>query len=781
VGKKLTPGEKRVLGVLRQVRYAGIPEIAKRAGLNADHARELLKDLCRRGLAREHVLTTAPGVRGRKPRVYSAVEFGLASVKPLKPLRDLDPSREFGTFDVETFDGLRGVELACWSCAVGPAGGKPELLQDVQTDLTDCVELLSSRAPPRRRDYLNCYVHNLQFDVRHVLAHCQRAGIETKLVGTSKIVAVTLPRERVRFVDSLQFLPAPQHVLEQSFGVDPELRKIDCSSIFEKPGEDWTDSEFDRVLAHNANDVLALHQIIAKLRQELFSLCGRDLLDYPTPATLAVAAWRGTLTRPVPTPTVRVDKSQGRWRYQVRQGEERIAREAYRGGRCEVLWRGLFPAPDGAVLVDVNSLYPSVMAGDQFRYPLGRAWFARSAELEDALRDESLAGVAAADVVPPDDLLYPVLWSQVGGRLAFRLAPTSGTWTLSELREAVKCGYSVYPRRGLLSESAPGGEIFGDYVGRLFEEKAHARGARRAGVKLLLNSLYGKLGEKGIQERYEYEFHQFALLAFERASELGLKDGEFAVMGHPPILVYKAETRRVRPYQNVLLAAHVTAHGRLVLSRVLRGLQQAGVPAAYCDTDSVVVPAKALPRFPAPMGSGLGEWAVEAAYGQFAAAAPKVYAAFDEKGALAKLKAKGVPRQMLRGLERGADSPEKLLARLREPLESPDHYLSVKAAARRHSTVLSAAPLKRRLTLRDSKRAFLPGGKSVPWADTIPRADGAVAAEPCTRSRPASCPYCGAAAVRTATGQVVCRCGHAAVLPRGLVDSTSTAYFAVPE
>jgi len=564
----LTPREREVMNYVRSVRFASCSDVVEATGIPLRTVESAVAKLVRLERLRVHF------VEGTRGFAYSAVDSEMDGVyiRPLRWLRELH-ERPWGAFDVETKDGVLGCEIFCWGLAVGSSPDDLTVVQGRDADLTEMVEALDA-AVPEDGKRLPVYVHNLSFDVRHVMAHLQREGERCTMIGTSKIAALSVENRAWFLVDSLQFLQASQEAAEIEFGVPDELRKIDCKTIFEKPFDEWTRAEKRQVLKHNKNDVKALWHIILEFRRATHEVVGRDALDYMTPASLAVAAWRTTLEEPVLNPLVRLVRGDGVWHLERCGEREAFARKSYYGGRTEVFWRGQVPWP--VATIDVNSMYPSVMKLRAF--PVGRCWWVRGDEAEDALDDETLEGCAEADVVPPRGLLYPLLPTRVGGRLSFRLAKAHGVWTMPELRRAREVGYEVRVSRALVSNGS--GDLFTSYVERLYEVKRTAAGWRRRAAKLLMNSLYGKFGERALRDRPEYALFPEPSSAFDFIDTLPPDASESAVVvGTPPIVIYKKASERVKAYQNVLWASYTTAYGRLLLFDVLLRLQHLGIPA----------------------------------------------------------------------------------------------------------------------------------------------------------------------------------------------------------
>ena len=197
--------------------------------------------------------------------------------------------------------------------------------------------------------------------------------------------------------------------------------------------------------------------------------------------------------------------------------------------------------------IDINSLYPSV----QFycEYPIDHPEILTN----NFTAIENYFGLAKIDILPPQDLLIPVLPLKINGKLVFTLCFTCasehieqcnhkevdrqlhGTWCTNEIMIAVKHGYQIkgiyeiwnFKNRAVLKETENG--IFNEYIKTFMKIKQESSGfpddvltdedknnyikdyyskqgvkldigqikknkGMRAVAKLLLNSLWGRFG-----------------------------------------------------------------------------------------------------------------------------------------------------------------------------------------------------------------------------------------------------------------------------------------------
>ncbi len=333
--------------------------------------------------------------------------------------------------------------------------------------------------------------------------------------------------------------------------------------------------------------------------------------------------------------------------------EDEFSREGFSGGRTDVrqVLRSWTPedvkAGRYALYKDVTSMYPWVQSC--MPLPVGPPSWDDCSELITAescaayltgLAPASRCAMVECDVVCPADLYHPVLLSRRDGRLVGDLKVTSGVWTSIELVQALEVGYTVTRITRSLS-SATSTELFASYVDFYFQMKArHAPNgpAPNRGLyllaKMMLNSLWGKFGQNEILDETRFYtdpqawFRTVALLHNGRLATVGVHEEtpEYLLA----TLTKNAEGALRQRTTNSMLAAFVTAHGRLKLYSALLHL---GEQVIYHDTDSVVYesgPGLATLED----GVGLGEWTDETVLGdgtpdpivRFAGLAPKTYA-----------------------------------------------------------------------------------------------------------------------------------------------------------
>lgn len=224
-------------------------------------------------------------------------------------------------------------------------------------------------------------------------------------------------------------------------------------------------------------------------------------------------------------------------------------------------------------------------------------------------------------------------------------------YTINEVSEGWFCPESSVDWNGgdysLRSECY---EFFGTYVDELIKIKQEAglngNKALREVAKLLLNSLWGKIGQRLAYSKKEVIFHNEE--GSEKYKKLredpNLKDFENII--YPEFMItsckhddsyLKYNTSR---FTNHIVANFVTAYGRAKLLSAVNTLNEHGHTILYVDTDSVTFVKKVavdfdIPGF--PVGTNLGEWESEAdkiggfRIKEFLSTGRKMYAWFGEQ------------------------------------------------------------------------------------------------------------------------------------------------------
>ena len=263
-----------------------------------------------------------------------------------------------------------------------------------------------------------------------------------------------------------------------------------------------------------------------------------------------------------------------------------LERNAYCGGRVEVWRHGR--AEEQLYKLDINSMYPTVMAGN--RYPVRLRSYTdkpQMGELEYILEDPEALVVANVQVKAERwQNAYPY---RSKGKLLFPTGQFQTCLSTPELRYAIQHGHIV-----AVDEIAVyhGAEIFRGFVQQFYQlrqaAKAEGNMVMSELYKLLLNSLYGKFGQL---KRSWVDIGQAEaedLIETETITE-STEDGPVSYT----LRRFGGRVYIEEPYHDIAyhaypaIAAHVTAQARQLLWGYILA---AGVGNHYYnDTDSLIV------------------------------------------------------------------------------------------------------------------------------------------------------------------------------------------------
>jgi len=484
------------------------------------------------------------------------------------------------------------------------------------------AEWLVSQAENHSRTY--AYFHNLSFDIQYLhqaLSQHPRVYDCKAIVKGGQIVAVHAHlssrggersreygkggrqgwRRKLEIRDSMALMPRSLDALAQDFGVVGKLQGVDRASMHAL----WRANP-DLVRRYLQRDCEALMGVLEgwwSAYWQVLETWGRYPRSLPaTGAKAAMVAFQSSLAEPLVVP----------WNRRVRE----LLEAAYRGGRVDVLGeRGQY---DDVSAYDVNSMYPAVMVEAVYPWGWRVAWQSR-------LDLEGL-GVHRVEWEQPRGTV-PVLEDRETGVYGYS---GSGVYTTPELQRLVDMGGRVtaYHEGLRFIETA---RPFETIIGHLYEQRLHHKRQNHAALsyclKILMNSLYGKFGEREQGESFQdtEAFTKDEYMELVRQGRVGMTMGS---------MVSISEERAVE-HKHDGLAAYVTAYARLKLHEAAQRAYDAGAYLIYCDTDSLHMRGELPGDLVDP--DRLGAWSLEAR-GPGSYWGKKLYE-HDEK-----IKAKGAPK-----------------------------------------------------------------------------------------------------------------------------------------
>lgn len=500
---------------------------------------------------------------------------------------------KFKVFDVETF--MTDDISTNWSniYAIGLYDGKNAwVLKDENKDNDYFIENFLNQL--ENKDII--YAHNGgKFDFRFILDFLDNRGIKKRLlIINGRVVKLKFRynKNRLEFRDSFSILPTSLARLTKDFNVEHQKLKMDYKLGIKDPNFD----------DYFANDLKGLYEVLnlSKSLLNKSTIASNSLYDFITSSQIE---------------TIKNEQIvEDRFRY------------GYFGGRTEVfkmLGSDLY-------YYDVNSLYPYVML-KEYPYPIANNF----SIVAGNFNPEKLS-YWKIEAECPDDLLIPVLpVKREDGELIFPKGRINGWYYSPEIKLAIKMGYKIRFIQGY--EFKKNGFIFKEYIEKKYLEKKASKGAKREIAKLLMNSLYGKFG----QRRDEQTYVEISKNEFDRISNEHLYE-TIAIVGNS---YYKIKEKQnfYSDFIHPEIAGLVTSYARTELYEwfLMAGLENV----YYCDTDSMIINKEIDAKF---IGSEIGQMKLEANIKEFVALAPKMYSYISKDDMEVRTRAKGFPYESIK-------------------------------------------------------------------------------------------------------------------------------------
>jgi hypothetical protein len=322
-------------------------------------------------------------------------------------------------------------------------------------------------------------------------------------------------------------------------------------------------------------------------------------------------------------------------------------RNSYYGGVVEVFKN----EGTDLKLYDVTSLYPYAMLNDM---PGGNMVFSTDSNLNNYF------GIVFVEVdtsgLNPKYSNYPLLPHKIDGRMYNPLGKWTGWYFSEEVKLAETLGYNIIVHYGYKFERIS--NVFNSFIAKYFSIKAGLSDILmdRTTAKMILNSVYGKLGMRPHQDKVEIVESTRAeeiLSKFSVKEQFSLTNElEFLRYENKPIsgflelygkdeyldFMLDCDSKNISVNQSLPSAIAITAYARMYMFNIIYKLIDLGIVIYYMDTDSIVVNA------PIPsdlVGNGLGLFKLEYDVAQGYFISPKLYALKTTDGELV-IKAKGI-------------------------------------------------------------------------------------------------------------------------------------------
>ena len=313
-----------------------------------------------------------------------------------------------------------------------------------------------------------------------------------------------------------------------------------------------------------------------------------------------------------------------------------IGREAYAGGRTQVLGNPTENYPD-VLCFDANSLYPSVMLSNPYPSPVNHYKEQPTRWKLHRLISKSERLVIAKLMMNGENSSSQFLPAiDEDGRRNYSGNTFYGYLCEPEIVAALERGWEIESVEELYSFESE--FIFKDFVNFFYNLRLNYKqknDPREIMVKLILNSLYGKFGQRDFRKRVENieEIdHITRHTQWEDIYEIKQWNNHQGV--------YLLEINPSQICENAFspIAAFVTSYGRVKLLEAIEATD-----AIYVDTDSIFTQkSHAEISEILALGNELGEWKQEGdLIPNFVPWEPKVYQMLDENLEVIKVKHKG--------------------------------------------------------------------------------------------------------------------------------------------
>lgn len=255
----------------------------------------------------------------------------------------------------------------------------------------------------------------------------------------------------------------------------------------------------------------------------------------------------------------------------------KMERAAYHGGRTECFALGKMPEDDYYVL-DVNSMYPAQMKNND--YPTKYVGSRNSPTLSNVRSYIKKYCVIAECEIESTESCYGTV---IDNRLVFPVGHFAATLTTREVEYGLERGIIKKVVKINLYDKH---NIFLEYVSFFYARRMEYKNAGNDAFaylgKLMLNSLYGKFGQRNevFEEVGEDHGHDDA---YERYFDIDLE--RWITRRYINGVIEESQGQKEGFNSFVAIAAHVTGDARIALWRYIR---KAGLENVYyCDTDSV--------------------------------------------------------------------------------------------------------------------------------------------------------------------------------------------------
>ncbi|KAL5010933.1 hypothetical protein ScPMuIL_013238 [Solemya velum] len=602
--------------------------------------------------------------------------------------------------------------------------------------------------------------HNFKgYDSYPILQYLHRNAISPEVITSgSKYMSIKIPVCKMRFIDSLNFIPMALAGMPKAFG-ESKLAKGYFPHMFNR-------KENQRAFLEHLPDLKYYHPdgMKPEARKMFLSWYGehkndkRNFLDYESIGLTPPQGYRPREKQSIMAYqwlAYLAEKNNISIQHGRNMGEKQIGPYKVDGyyetehGEQVVLefhgdfWHGCPKKPT------INPVTDMTMGVYNF---------------QDI---STYGGLIKCKIIPPRGLYIPVLPVKCNGKLLFSLCRTctesyqqtscehdqserafTGTWVLDEVKEALRQGYEIeriyeiwhFDTVSQYDSASKTGGIFTAYVNTFLRVKQEASDwpewcntendkqkyiqqyyekegilleyenikknpGLRSLAKLVLNSFWGKLGQRTNLTRTSYVTDPDKFFDFMTSDQQEIKSVRFVNDESVQIdWAYEDNFMESSCRTNVVIAAYTTAQARLKLYSYLQPL---GRRVLYCDTDSVIFticPGAWQPRLRVYLGD-LTDEVSGSTITNFVTGGPKNYAyktkTTDENEYMSFCKVRGVTLNFKNSLEINYDIVANMVtvAAQQQPAVAKEPVATLPPAAVQHLVANPTAVVAQQLAV----------------------------------------------------------------------------------
>jgi len=474
--------------------------------------------------------------------------------------------------------------------------------QDFQKTFFKKSEMIEHFKQKRFKDSIVCAT-NLAFDFFGIMHDEEDKNFNTLFRGSDLLFAKTYLKngrfnikysngsQRLLFLDTMNYAQLSVEKLGKLINI-PKLKKPICLGRLPD-----NDAEKEELIIYNMRDS-EVSALGLKFLLKAFRRLGASFR--PTIASTSMSLYKNYYLK------------NDYFRHSPKELDEQF--NAYYGGRTEAFARGKI---EDYFYYDVNSLYPFVMSSRRYPDPNSK----RITNKNTTEYIHEYEGCSDITIFIPETE-FPILPYRFENKLLFPYGTFRGWYSHVELREAIKRGATIKEvhRTYYFKETVdPFSRFIKDMYNKRMEYKKENNPMEYV-VKILMNSLYGKFGQKfrnkdnwipfpeTIEELDKYDF-------FERF-------GNF--------IRVKQDYTEPSNFCIPIWALYTTSYARLHLHSLIERASP-----VYVDTDSLMTKKKMI------TGDDLGQLKLEMKINEGIVCKPKMYCIKGSKGDVVKIKGVG--------------------------------------------------------------------------------------------------------------------------------------------